>query len=254
MPYTADAIRACVLHRDSDVLVLNKPAGLAVHAAARIEDHLGLYMDALTFDAGDIPRLAHRLDRDTAGCLVLGRSAESAARLSKLFAGGWVEKSYWAVAEGVPAEESGVIDLPLLKTVVPKVSWTIAPHPDGQPAVTEYRVLGTGGGRSWIAFTPRTGRTHQIRVHAAAIGCPLVGEPYYGPERQPPGNLHLLARRIAFSLSREGPRVDVTAPVPAHMRAALAACGWAEDGASAGDVRYPLHQPDHAVEGTVAAG
>ncbi|MCR6631341.1 MAG: RNA pseudouridine synthase [Magnetospirillum sp.] len=101
-------------------------------------------------------------------------------------------------------------------------------HPTGQPAVTHYRVLGTGDGRAWLELRPRTGRTHQLRVHSAAIGCPLVGEPYYGPVRVPPGNLHLLARSVSFTMAFDREPVTALAPPPPHMRDALAACGWTE--------------------------
>ncbi|WP_051341218.1 RluA family pseudouridine synthase [Azospirillum halopraeferens] len=225
-PLLSDAdLRGRILHLDPDVLVLDKPAGLAVHAAHRIEHHLGHYMAALALDAPEPPRLSHRLDRDTAGCLALGRTAYGATRLGKLFAAGRVAKTYWAVAEGVPERPEGIIDHPLLKLKEPG-SRGIVPHPDGQPALTEYRVLGSDGSRSWLELTPRTGRTHQLRVHCAAIGCPLVGEPYYGPERRPPGNLHLLARAIAFRLDADRPPVAATAPPPPHMAEALRACGW----------------------------
>ncbi|MGQ9365351.1 RluA family pseudouridine synthase [Azospirillum sp. ST 5-10] len=229
LPYSVDELRARILHCDADVLILDKPAGLAVHAAHRIEHHLGQYMDVLALGAPEPPRLSHRLDRDTAGCLALGRTAHGATRLGRLFATGQVRKTYWAVAEGIPEAAEGVIDFPLLKLKVPG-SWNIVPHPDGQPARTGYRVLGSDGSRSWLELTPHTGRTHQLRVHCAAVGCPLVGEPYYGPERQPPGNLHLLARAIAFRLDPDGPETAATAPPPAHMAAALRACGWTGDG------------------------
>ncbi|HYG87981.1 MAG TPA: RNA pseudouridine synthase [Azospirillum sp.] len=229
MLYTPDEMRSFVLYRDPHVLVLNKPAGLAVHAAHKIEHHLGQYMHDLAFEAPEPPRLAHRLDRDTAGCLVMGRTPDASTRLGKLFAGGWVDKTYWAVSEGVPEEPEGTIDLPLLKLQVPG-SWNIVTHPDGQAAVTDYRVLGTdGGGRAWLELKPRTGRTHQLRVHCAAIGCPLKGEPYYGPARIAPGSLHLLARSLAFRLDKDHEPVTVTAPPPPHMTEALAACGWQPD-------------------------
>jgi len=228
--YTPDEIHARVLHMDAEVMVLDKPAGLAVHAAHKIEHHLGQYMDDLAFDAAEAPRLAHRLDRDTAGCLVLGRTPAASTRLGKLFAQGFVEKVYWAVSEGVPAEPEGTIDLPLLKIQVPG-SWNILTHPDGQSAVTDYRVLGTNGdGLAWLELRPRTGRTHQLRVHCAAIGCPLKGEPYYGPQRIPPGTLHLLARMVAFRLDKDHPPVRAVAPPPPHMAEALAACGWRDEG------------------------
>lgn len=222
---TPDALHARVLYRDADVIVIDKPPGLAVHAAGRITDHLELYLPALAEDGEPPPRLAHRLDRDTAGCLILGRTDWALKRLGRMFSRGEIAKTYWAVCEGVPDPADGVIDLPLLKLVVPG-SWNIVTHPDGQPAVTAYRTLGTGGGRAWLELAPRTGRTHQIRVHCAAIGCPLTGEPYYGPERRPPGSLHLLARSVAFRLGPDRPAVTAVAPVTAHMAAALAACGW----------------------------
>ncbi|WP_246024566.1 RluA family pseudouridine synthase [Azospirillum ramasamyi] len=231
---TPDSLRARVLHQDELCFVIDKPAGLAVHKAGRITDHLELYLPFLGGPDGEPPKLAHRLDRDTAGCLILGRTPWALKRLGQMFAAGHVEKTYWAVADGIPKAESGVIDLPLLKRIEPKSaagagrsSWTILPDPAGQPAVTEYRVLGTSAdGRSWLELRPRTGRTHQIRVHCAAIGCPLVGEPFYGPERLPPGTLHLLARSVAFRMAFEYAAVDAAAPAPAHMRDALSACGW----------------------------
>lgn len=224
---TPDDLRARILYEDPLLYVIDKPAGLAVHKAGRITDHLELYLPTLADAEGTPPKLAHRLDRDTAGCLVLGRTLWALKRLGAMFAAGHVAKTYWAVADGVPTAESGTIDLPLRKVIEPG-SWTIRPDADGQPAVTDYRVLGRAGGRSWLELTPRTGRTHQIRVHCAAIGCPLIGEPFYGPQRQATGNLHLLARSVAFRLAFEHPAVLAVAPPPAHMREALAACGWSE--------------------------
>ncbi len=228
-------MRSFVLHRDPQVLVLNKPAGLAVHAAHKIEHHLGQYMQDLAFEAPEPPRLAHRLDRDTAGCLVMGRTADAAARLAKLFANGFIDKTYWAVSEGVPEPPEGIIDLPLLKIKEPGL-WNIIPDPRGQTAMTAYRVLGArvlengqDSGHAWLELKPRTGRTHQLRVHCAAINCPLKGEPYYGPERVAPGNLHLLARSIAFRFDKDSEPITVTASPPPHMTEALAACGWKAD-------------------------
>lgn len=230
--FTPATLRARILHEDEDVFIIDKPAGLAVHKAGRITDHLDLYLPFLAEGDGTPPRLAHRLDRDTAGCLVLGRSLRALKRLGDMFAAGHVEKTYWAVSEGVPEEAEGVIDYPLLKLLIPG-AWNIVTHPTGQPAVTHYRVLGTGkgetgGGRAWLELKPRTGRTHQLRVHTAAIGCPLVGEPYYGPVRIPPGNLHLLARSVTFTMAFDREPVTAVAPPPPHMRDALAACGWTE--------------------------
>lgn len=223
---TPDEIRARVLHDDGEVVVIDKPAGLAVHAAGRITTHLEQILPVLADTLGNPPRLAHRLDRDTAGCLVLGRTDWALKRMGGLFARAQVEKTYWAVTEGRPPEDSGVIDLPLLKVFEPG-KWNIVPHPDGRPAVTEWTVLGRdGNGRAWLELRPRTGRTHQIRVHLAAIGCPILGEPYYGPERRMPGAPHLLARRVVFRLGPTREEIDATAPPPDHMAEALVACGF----------------------------
>jgi len=221
-----DEIRARVLHDDGEVMVIDKPAGLAVHAAGKITTHLEQILPVLADADGNPPRLAHRLDRDTAGCLVLGRTDPALKRLGRLFADGRVRKTYWAVTEGEPPETEGVIDLPLLKVFEPG-KWNIVPHPEGRSAVTEWTLLGRdGAGRSWLELRPRTGRTHQIRVHLAVIGCPILGEPYYGPERIAPGSLHLLARRVIFRLDPAHAEVDATARAPDHMRDALAACGF----------------------------
>ncbi|MBP2297725.1 RluA family pseudouridine synthase [Azospirillum picis] len=239
---TPDSLRARVLHQDERCFVIDKPAGLAVHKAGRITDHLDLYLPYLAEAGGEAPKLAHRLDRDTAGCLILGRTPWALKRLGQMFAAGHVGKTYWAVADGIPQDDAGTIDLPLLKSIepgAPRSSWTIRPDPAGQPAVTDYRVLGTGGGRSWLELRPRTGRTHQIRLHCAAIGCPLVGEPFYGPERRPPGNLHLLARSVRFRMASDHPEVVAVAPPPEHMRSGLAACGWTDEEGREGGARVP---------------
>lgn len=224
---TPEELRARILHEDPQVFVIDKPAGLAVHAAGPITEHLDLYLPLLASADSGPPRLAHRLDRDTAGCLILGRTLWALKRLGQLFAGKRILKTYWAVVEGEPPEPEGTIDQPLLKLIVPG-SWTIVTHADGQPAVTNYRVLGRDRhrSRSWLELMPRTGRTHQLRVHCAALGCPIIGEPYYGPMRQAPGGLHLLARRVAFRLSPEHSAVDIAAPPPIHMTEALLDCGW----------------------------
>jgi tRNA pseudouridine32 synthase/23S rRNA pseudouridine746 synthase len=174
------------------------------------------------------PALAHRLDRDTSGCLVLGRHRKALSRLGKMFQGGRVEKTYWAVAEGIPAEPAGRIDLPLAK-LTPKSGWKMVVDRDnGQSAVTDYRVLGTAGGRAWIELHPRTGRTHQIRIHLAELGCPVVGDPVYGKGGVP---LHLHSRRVVLPLYPAKAAIDATAPVPPHMKEAIAACGWSGESA-----------------------
>jgi tRNA pseudouridine32 synthase / 23S rRNA pseudouridine746 synthase len=208
-----------ILYRDGLMLVIDKPAGVAVHAGPRggpsLEDGFG----ALRFGLPRPPALAHRLDRDTSGCLVLGRHPKALRRLGALFADGRVEKIYWAVVAGIPEEPAGAIDAPLKKQTR-RVGWRMEIDPAGQRAVTEYRVLATADGKAWLELRPKTGRTHQIRVHCAALGCPVVGDPTYGgPGGEP---LHLHSRAISIPLYPARPAVEAIARVPPHMIAALA--------------------------------
>jgi tRNA pseudouridine32 synthase/23S rRNA pseudouridine746 synthase len=215
------------------MLVIDKPAGLAVHAGNKSDHHLGLYLEGLRFGLPRPPELAHRLDRDTSGCLVLGRHRQALRRLGALFAHGRIEKTYWAVVVGEPNGEAGVIDRPLAK-IGPAWSWKVKVDDKGQAAVTEWRVLGRGGQLAWIECRPKTGRTHQLRVHLASIGCPIVGDPTYGPQSAAPGSarLQLHARSVAVPLYPGKPPVSVTAPVPDHMVEALKACGWPGESAA----------------------
>jgi len=218
----AGPLAGTLLYRDRLLLVLNKPAGLAVHAGpsgqASVEDHL----PALRFGYHETPALAHRLDRDTSGCLALGRNARALAKLGRLFSARLVEKRYWAVVTGRPPRDAGTIALPLTKRSRGR-QWRMEVDPTGQPAVTHYRLLGRSGGRSWLELTPETGRTHQIRVHLAALGCPLLGDATYGSAG---GALHLHAVALRLPLYPERPVVAVAAPPPAALHASLAACGW----------------------------
>ena len=211
-----------VLHRDEAVLVLDKPAGLPVHAGPRGGPSLEDWLPALQQGRRHPPQPAHRLDQDTAGCLVLGRTKPALAALGGLFAAGRARKTYWAVVRGGPAGESGEVDAPLLKRSTARDGWWMAVDPAGQPARTAWRVMGRGPGLAWLELAPRTGRTHQIRVHCAHLGCPILGDGRYGGGE---GAMHLLARAIALPLE---PPVAATAPVPGHMRRAMEACGWRE--------------------------
>ena len=206
-----------ILFQDSRFVVIDKPPGLPVHAGPRggasVEDAF-----ALLSRRKDGPWLAHRLDADTSGCLVIAlrRAALHAAQAA--FAAGTVRKTYWAVVQGGPAADAGVIDSPLIKRS-DAAGWRMVIDAAGQAARTEWRVRGRAAGMSWLELHPRTGRTHQIRVHCAALGCPILGDPVYAAGAGP---LQLLARDIALPLD---PPVTATAPPPAHMQAALAACG-----------------------------
>lgn len=213
-----------VLFRDAMMLVIDKPAGIPVHAGPGGGPNLEQFFHALRFGLPRDPGLAHRLDRDTSGCLVLGRHRKALARLGKLFASGRVEKIYWAVVEGEPPDEEGRIDLPLQK-VARKDAWRMFPDPSGQPSITDYRVLGRTPEHTWLELRPRTGRTHQLRVHAAAIGCGILGDALYG---KPSGSepLHLHARQVTLPLYPTRDPITTVAPPPPHMRAHLEACGW----------------------------
>ncbi|OJX71339.1 RluA family pseudouridine synthase [Magnetospirillum sp. 64-120] len=227
-----DEIQARILYKDQDVIVLDKPAGLAVHAGPNSPDHLELYLDALKYGWSQVPRLAHRLDRDTSGCLLLGRHDKSIKRLGKMFMQGRIEKAYWTVVHGGPAADQGVVDAPILK-ITGKGGWRIVIDPAGQPAVTQWRVLGRGDGLTWIECVPKTGRTHQIRVHMKHLGCPVRGDCYYGPDPSPGQMLHLQSHSIGVPpLSAGKDWIRVAAPVPAHMMAALSACGYIQAGFS----------------------
>ncbi|HVB88572.1 MAG TPA: RNA pseudouridine synthase [Beijerinckiaceae bacterium] len=223
-----------LLYRDALMLVIDKPPGIPVHRGPKggesLEDHFG----ALRFGLPRDPALAHRLDRDTSGCLVLGRHRKALEQLGRLFKQGRMQKTYWAVVEGGPQQETGVIDLSLGRLDLSR-GWWMKVDPLGSPSRTRWSVLGRGrdderGPIAWLALEPVTGRTHQLRVHAAALGWPILGDPIYGSGPGPDGApLHLHAQKIVAPLSKTKPPVLVTAPAPAHMLTRLSACGWRAD-------------------------
>ena len=224
---TDEEIVSRILYRDALMLVIDKPAGLPVHPGPKGGETLFGHLDALRFGLPRRPEAAHRLDRDTSGCLVLGRHAKALARLGKLFQDGAVDKVYWAVVEGGPAEKEGEITLALAKRS-PERGWWMRADPAGQPALTCWRVLGRGDRVSLLELRPITGRTHQLRVHCAESGFPILGDPIYGtaPRATGPG-LHLHARSITVPLYPKKPPIGVAAPPPAHMIGQLAALGYA---------------------------
>ncbi|MEO1241573.1 MAG: RNA pseudouridine synthase [Pseudomonadota bacterium] len=220
-PHHPDFLLDRLLYRDGLMLVINKPAGLAVHAgpsSQKGDDNLENYFDALRFGLPRPPALAHRLDRDTSGCLVLGRHPKALRKLGKLFSEGRIEKTYWAICKGAPQKPSGTIDAPLLKSAHGK-GWRVKIDEAGKGARTTYRMLAQKDGVSFIEAKPKTGRTHQIRVHLASIGAPILGDTQYGDlsadERGQPMMLH--ARRIIIPISKNKEPVVIEAEPPDAM-------------------------------------
>lgn len=238
---TAPGLTLPLLHRDGLVLVINKPAGLPVHPGPQARGEriptLTDYLDSLRFGLPRKPEAAHRLDKDTSGCLILGRHPKALAKLNLLFKQGKVGKSYWAVVENGPEAESGMIDLPLGRRD-PERGWWMCVMADGLPSLTRWHVLGRGlsaaGNKlAWLDLAPETGRTHQLRVHCQASGWPILGDSIYGHgKREGPPTMHLHARSLNLQISHNKPPLVVTAPPPAHMLIALGACGWRADSAS----------------------
>jgi RluA family pseudouridine synthase len=220
-----------ILYRDGLILVVNKPAGVNVHAGPSGGPSLEDTFDSLRFGLPKPPALAHRLDRDTSGCLVLGRHAKALRRLGALFSEGRAKKTYWAVVRGQPPQETGRIDFPLTKISSAEKGWrmVVAKEGEGQEAITDYRIRGTSEtGLTWLELFPQTGRTHQIRVHCAQSGFPILGDPWYGvPEDRAAGSeipLHLHARAIELPLYPKKPAIRVEAAVPEEMEAGFRAC------------------------------
>jgi len=200
-----------VLFIDGEALVIDKPAGLAVHPGSRTPESLEDYLRALRFGFQRIPLPVHRLDRDTSGCLLLARNPKAHKRFQRAFENKLVGKTYVAVLDGVPAEEAGTVDLALDKVSTAEEGWRMVPKAAGRPAVTHWRVACIRDGRAVIVFTPETGRTHQIRVHASdGIGIPISGDPVYGLGKGPM-LLHALSVRVDRG---DKPPVEATAPLP----------------------------------------
>ena len=218
-----------LLYRDALMLVIDKPAGFAVHKGPKGGMSLEDYFGALRFGLPRAPALAHRLDRDTSGCLVLGRHRRALADLGSLFKRGLVGKTYWAVVEGGPDADEGRIDLALGRLDDTR-GWWMKPDPKGQPASTTWKVMGRANNETWLALEPLTGRTHQLRVHCAAMGWPVVGDNIYGNAPRTGGPvLHLQSREVVVPLYKKRDPIRVTAPPPEHMRERLKACGWKEE-------------------------
>ena len=203
-----------ILFEDAEALVIDKPAGLPVDRPKDGTTSLADLVDELRFGFARPPGIVHRLDRDTSGCLLLARNHGAHRRFSAAFAEGTVHKTYLAVVEGVPDAEEGVIELALSKISSASGGWRMIPAKKGKPAVTLWTKLDVRDGRALIRFEPKTGRTHQLRIHAASgLGMPIVGDPTYGNGRVA---MLLHASRIVVPRHNK-PAIDVEAPLPSRF-------------------------------------
>lgn len=236
--YEVKELIARILYRDADVLVIDKPAGLATQGGKGIAKHLDGMLDVLRFDAQDRPRLVHRLDRDTSGVLVLARTAFAAGKLAAAFRGRDMEKTYWAIVVGLPVPLEGQIDLPLARIGGSQGARTRPADRDAEGAaraITDYRTIDNAGRKfSWLELQPLTGRTHQLRAHCAALGTPILGDAPYGEDRAYAEGfarqLHLHARHLVLPHPRGG-TITVEADLPGHMKASFATLGFHADAA-----------------------
>lgn len=244
-----ERIRDAVLYRDEHMLVLNKPAGLAVQGGTRQHLHLGDLLDGLRFGREDVPRLVHRIDRDTSGLLVLARTGAAAVALARSFRSRSVEKIYFALVAGRPSPGMGTIRFALAKEDgAGRTAKMRSYHPDdvedvegARQALTHFRVIDHAANRAaWVVLRPVTGRTHQLRAHMAAIGHPIAGDGKYGGSRQEnrgdgwgaglgqalSRKLHLHAARLTLPHPATGRPISFAAPLPEHMARSWAFFGW----------------------------
>jgi tRNA pseudouridine32 synthase/23S rRNA pseudouridine746 synthase len=206
-----DMLEDRILFIDAEAIVIDKPAGLPVDTPRAGGDSVASRADELKLGFQREPVAMHRLDQDTSGCLLLARNPKARAKFQQAFESGSVEKTYLAVVAGVPEGTEGVIDLALAKFSTAEAGWRMVPDEKGKSAQTRWRKLGERDGQSLIQFQPLTGRTHQIRVHAArGLGSPIVGDPVYGTAGRP---MLLHSRRIVVPRGNKPP-IDVLAPVP----------------------------------------
>jgi len=231
-------IRSLVIHKDDDVIVLNKPAGLAVQGGAKTTRHVDGMLDGLKFERENKPKLVHRLDRDTSGVLVRARHARAAAALGEAFRDRDTDKIYWAVVLGTPRPREGEIrgwmrKAPGAHDADREMMQQCKQQDEGAVhAITQYAILSEAGDRAaWVALKPVTGRTHQLRFHMAEIGNAILGDPKYRGERATPGGLegqlHLHARAINLP-HPSGGALRVIAPMPEHMKETFDKLGFDE--------------------------
>ena len=232
----AEAIQASVLYRDDHLIAINKPPGLAVQGGTGTSRHVDAMLDALRFDGKDRPRLVPRLDKDTSGVLLIARHVSAAAHFAEAFRSKRAIKTYWALVAGNPNEDMGVIQAAIKKGG--GGSEKVYADTDGKRAITNYMMVDRAGDKlAWLALAPETGRTHQLRVHCAMIGNPILGDGKYGGKSAfPEGTegiarkMHLHARWIRV-FGMNGEKIEVTAPLSEHMKSAWKFFGFAENAA-----------------------
>jgi len=233
-PLTEDEVaraEAMTITQDRAAIVLNKPPGLATQGGSKTTQHVDGLLDAFVRGDEPRPRLVHRLDKDTSGVLLVARTPGSAAYFSKRFSGRSARKIYWALVVGVPEVAEGMIEAPLAKQPGTGGEKMWVDEQGGQPAKTRYRVVDRAGKRAaWVELQPFTGRTHQLRVHMAAIGHPIVGDGKYGGQDafltgSISRKMHLHARRLIID-HPDGGRIDATADLPEHFAASMEQLGF----------------------------
>ena len=226
-----EAAQAMVVEETQAAIVLNKPPGLATQGGTKTTRHVDGLLDAFAEDDDPRPRLVHRLDKDTSGILLIARTPGSAAFFSRRFSGRSAKKIYWALVTGVPDVREGTIDAPLAKQPGSGGEKMHVDHEGGQPAKTRYRVVDTAGKKAaWLELEPLTGRTHQLRVHCAAMGHPIVGDGKYGGQDAfltgtISRKMHLHARRLVID-APGGSKIDATAELPDHFAASMEQMGF----------------------------
>ena len=242
----AATLKKSVLYKDDDVLVIDKPAGLAVQGGSGLSVSVDDLLDLLQFDAKERPRLVHRLDRDTSGVMALARSAKAAKALADAFRHKDARKIYWAVVVGLPRIAAGQIDAPLQKSGSKGLE-RVHVDEEGKNAVTQFATIERAAKKAaWLALMPVTGRTHQLRAHCVELGSPILGDGKYAggaafiSKHDLPRQLHLHARRLRLPHPSGKGWIDVTAPLPAHMKKT-----WAFFGFSA----KPDHDPFENFDG-----
>ena len=243
-PEDAEAVKRLIIFEDAEILALNKPFGLAVQGGVKTARHVDAMLGALEKN-GERPRLVHRLDKDTGGLLLAAKTRKSAQALTEAFRRHEVDKTYWALTVGVPRPREGTISMALAKRMVrlktgDEERMIPADGEDAKKAITDYQLIEEAGRVSFVAMRPVTGRTHQLRVHAAAIGCPIVGDGKYGGAAAHvegvAKKLHLFCRSMTFPHPATGRKMTLSAPLEGHMAQTWAffsfdpkaACDWPE--------------------------